>query len=152
MQSNTEAPPDFISYLSPLPSHNPKASLAPLIFLENACMHQAQGLCTYCFLYLEHSSPDIRMACSSQHLGFYSNVNFSRDLSQSLPLDNTIRPHPSHHFHSFEFYPSLFYFPAVTTPDMLYTHLYFVGSMRAMVFLILFIVVSSVTTFVLGSH
>lgn len=42
-------------------------------------------------------------------------------------LDNTIRPRLPHHSHSLAFYPTLFYVPAVTTPDMLYTHLYFVS-------------------------
>lgn len=80
--------------------HTIQSQLASVIFLENACMFQPQGLCTYCFFYSEHSSPVTFMACSSHHSGFCSYVNFLErsfpiTASQIAPSDLTCPPPPS---------------------------------------------------------
>lgn len=72
------------SSLATLPwLHTIQSHTGLLDILENACMLQPQGLCTYCFLHSEHSSPVTYTACSSHHSGFCSYVNF---LERSFPI------------------------------------------------------------------
>lgn len=102
-----------------------RATLASLIILENMCLLWPQGLCTFYFLCSEHF-PQISVWLVFHFIQVSAHMStYWRELSQPLRLSSTVRPPTQHHCHTLSLYLTLFSFPALTYPDMLYIHLCF---------------------------